>query len=226
MLNTLQPIRTSDGWNSMVAAAEATVRAPDPDTAMTLLRCVIEHVDYGLALIDIDTHRLRLANTPALLAMSGEGRTRSGLSLAGGSVQAAQQADERSFEHSMTLARSGVRDLLNLGTGNNRTTVAVVPLGGPGDDCEALLIFAKRRLCDPSALALYARACDLTAAESTVLAAVSDGLRPHEVADQHGVQVSTIRSQLLSIRQKTRSSSIRELLQTVSLLPPMARHLN
>jgi DNA-binding CsgD family transcriptional regulator len=59
-----------------------------------------------------------------------------------------------------------------------------------------------------------------------VLAAVSDGLRPHEVADQHGVQVSTIRSQLLSIRQKTRSSSIRELLQTVSLLPPMARHLN
>ena len=75
------------------------------------------------------------------------------------------------------------------------------------------------------AMALFARACDLTAAESNVLAAVCEGMRPHEVAEQHGVQVSTVRSQLLSIRQKTRCASIRELVQTVSLLPPMARHL-
>lgn len=200
-------------------------RSALPDTS-ALLRCVLEHVDYGLALMCIATRRLRLANSPALLAMSADSGHSSGLAVVGGRICALDAQDEHAFDHSLTLARSGVRDLLNVGPAGNRTTVAVVPLSGPEDDGHALLIFAKRRACDASALALFARSCDLTAAESSVLAAVCEGMRPHEVADQHGVQVSTVRSQLLSIRQKTRSSSIRELVQTVSMLPPMARHLN
>ncbi|MFT3718898.1 helix-turn-helix transcriptional regulator [Pseudorhodoferax sp.] len=194
--------------------------------ATALLRCVLEHVDYGLALISIASRRLRLANAPALLAMSADSGHSSGLMVAAGEVCTFHPQDERALDRSLTLARTGVRDLLTLGPAGRRTTVAVVPLCGPEDDGHALLIFARRRLCDASALALFARSHDLTAAESNVLAAVCEGLRPHEVASQHGVQVSTVRSQLLSIRQKTRCGSIRELVQTVSLLPPMARHLN
>ena len=193
--------------------------------ATTMLRCIIEHVDYGLALISIGSRRLHLANSAALLAMSSDSNHSSGLSVVAGELCALTPVGERALERSLTLARTGVRDLLTANKGPGRTTVAVVPLAGPEEDGQALLIFSKPRLCDATTLALFARSCDLTAAESNVLAAVCEGKRPHEVARQHGVQVSTVRSQLLSIRQKTRSGSIRELVQTVSLLPPMARHL-
>lgn len=226
MLDSLPSLDSSTAWRVPGFASERpTAPTPDPVSAGMLLRCVIEHVDYGLALIHIATRKLRLANQPALIAMGGESGHSSGLCVIDGQVQALRQPDERTFERSLTLARSGVRDLLNVGKDNKRTSVAVVPLTGPADDGHALMIFAKPRLCDASAMALFARACDLTAAESNVLAAVCEGMRPHEVAEQHGVQVSTVRSQLLSIRQKTRCASIRELVQTVSLLPPMARHL-
>lgn len=209
-----------DGIDALVPP----VRRSQPDAVATL-RCIIEHVDYGLALIAIDSRRLRLANSHALHAMGAESGHSSGLSVVAGELCAISAHGERAFERSLTLARTGVRDLLNVDKVAGCTTVAVVPLAGPQVDGHALLIFAKPRLCDASTLALFARSCDLTAAESNVLAAVCEGKRPHEVAQQHGVQVSTVRSQLLSIRHKTRSGSIRELVQTVSLLPPMARHL-
>lgn len=226
MLDSLPSLAMTPPWTPQSFTNDrAPATAPDPVGAAMLLRCVIEHVDYGLALVHIGSHKLRLANQPALIAMGGESGHGSGLCVVDGLVQALRPQDERAFERSLTLARNGVRDLLNVGAEGARTTVAVMPLAGPADDDYALLVFAKRRLCDASALALFARACDLTAAESNVLAAVCDGMRPHEVASQHGVQVSTVRSQLLSIRQKTRCASIRELVQTVSLLPPMARNL-
>lgn len=221
MLEILTAVPADTAWD---ADTVATPRRFQPDAA-AMLRCIIEHVDYGLALISIGTRRLRLANSHALLAMSADSEHSSGLSVVAGQVCALTPAGERALERSLTLARTGVRDLLNANKAGSRTSVAVVPLAGPEDDGHALLIFAKPRLCDASTLALFARSCDLTAAESNVLAAVCEGKRPHEVAEQHGVQVSTVRSQLLSIRQKTRSGSIRELVQTVSLLPPMARHL-
>ena len=65
----------------------------------------------------------------------------------------------------------------------------------------------------------------LTGTEGLVLAMVCKGLRPTEIAISHGVQVCTVRSQLRSIRQKTASDSVRELVEKVSVLPPMARHL-
>lgn len=224
MLESSTSVHADIGWGVGDAIASAASRRFLPD-ATAMLRCIIEHVDYGLALISIGSRRLRLANSPALLAMSADSGHSSGLAVVAGEVCALTPQGERALERSMTLARTGVRDLLNVNKATSRTTVAVVPLAGPEDDGHALLIFAKPRLCDASTLALFARSCDLTAAESNVLAAVCEGKRPHEVARQHGVQVSTVRSQLLSIRQKTRSGSIRELVQTVSLLPPMARHL-
>lgn len=223
MLETSTPVRAETAWQASDAAAAAPRRSLPDTTGM--LRCIIEHVDYGLALVSISSRRLHLANSHALLAMSADSGHSSGLSIVAGQVGALTPAGERALERSMTLARAGVRDLLNVNKGTSRMTVAVVPMAGPEDDGYALLIFAKPHLCDASTLSLFSRSCDLTAAESNVLAAVCEGKRPHEVAAQHGVQVSTVRSQLLSIRQKTRSGSIRELVQTVSLLPPMARHL-
>lgn len=223
MLEGSTSVHTEAAWDiGSVVAAMPRRLVPD---ASTLLRCIIEHVDYGLALVSIGSRRLHLANSAALSAMGADSNYSSGLAVVEGKLSALTPAGERALERSLTLARTGVRDLLTANKEGGRTTVAVVPLAGPEEDGQALLIFSKSRLCDATTLALFARSCDLTAAESNVLAAVCEGKRPHEVASQHGVQVSTVRSQLLSIRQKTRSGSIRELVQTVSLLPPMARHL-
>jgi DNA-binding CsgD family transcriptional regulator len=54
-----------------------------------------------------------------------------------------------------------------------------------------------------------------------VLAALCDGDDPSGIARRFGVAVSTVRSQIASIRQKTRSTSIRELVRQVAVLPPI-----
>ena len=191
----------------------------------TLMRCMLEHVDYGLALVHIGTRRLDFANTPAMLAMRGPGASSSGLHLMEGRIDTLHGRDARQLDHVLTLARNGVRGLLNLATQAAKTTVAVVPLASPASHDTALLLFARRQLCDGSTMALYARSCGLTAAESKVLGSVCSGLRPQQIALHHNVQVSTVRSQLSSIRQKTRSGSVRELLETIARLPPIARHI-
>ena len=89
----------------------------------------------------------------------------------------------------------------------------------------ALLVFPKQQLCDATTITLFARERGLTGTEGQVLALVCKGLRPSQIATNHGVQVCTVRSQLRSIRQKTASDSVRELVEKVSVLPPMARHL-
>jgi DNA-binding CsgD family transcriptional regulator len=139
----------------------------------------------------------------------------------------------------LARTRSGLRGLLSLESGAQTSSVAVLPLpqSGLGDApgarsaglpaaCYALLVFAKQHLCDDSTVALFARARGLTSAEGQVLAQVCKGLRPAQIAHHHGVPVSTVRTQLRSIRMKTCSDTIRELVQKVSVLPPMARHLS
>ena len=133
------------------------------------------------------------------------------------------------------------------GDGNSDSTVAIMPLfevplpdepgltqALPGSAANiasaatptyALLVFPKQQLCDTTTITLFARERGLTGTEGQVLALVCKGLRPSQIASSHGVQVCTVRSQLRSIRQKTASDSVRELVEKVSVLPPMARHL-
>ena len=115
------------------------------------------------------------------------------------------------------VARGNSTQTQNFAT--DSTTVSVEPR-------HALLVFPKRQLCDTTTLTLFAHERGLTGTEGLVLAMVCKGLRPSEIATSHGVQVCTVRSQLRSIRQKTASDSVRELVEKVSVLPPMARQLH
>jgi DNA-binding CsgD family transcriptional regulator len=54
----------------------------------------------------------------------------------------------------------------------------------------------------------FARNHGLTLAETRVLEALSEGLLPSDIAVRFGVGISTIRSQIGSIRSKTRSGSM------------------
>jgi DNA-binding CsgD family transcriptional regulator len=54
-----------------------------------------------------------------------------------------------------------------------------------------------------------------------VLEHLCGGVRPTEIAQRQGVAVSTVRTQIGSIRAKTGATSIRELVRQVAVLPPL-----
>jgi DNA-binding CsgD family transcriptional regulator len=108
--------------------------------------------------------------------------------------------------------------LLDLAAGGATTAVAVVPLGEPG---YALLVFGLRSLSHELAISFFVQAHGMTVTEGRVLRGLAEGLSPKQIAREHGVAVSTVRSQILRVRERTRTQSIRELVRAVSQLPPV-----
>ena len=196
----------------------------EPGLGLSLLHSVLNQVDYGLAVVAIDSHELLFANTPALAALHADPTLGSGLGLAHGRLQPHQLADANALHLALQRTKLGQRALLQLAPADTvGSAIAVMPLSIPG---YALLAFAKQQLCDTTTVTLFAKERGLTSAEGQVLAQVCKGLRPHEIATRHGVQVSTVRTQLRAIRQKTACDSVRDLLQKVSVLPPLALNLS
>ena len=113
--------------------------------------------------------------------------------------------------------------MLTLDDGEHRVTVSVVPL--PGHETErrsaVLLLLGKRQVCEQLSVQAFARSHGLTPAETRVLGGLCRGERPDDLAELLGVQISTIRTQIGSIRQKTGTDSIRALVRKVSVLPPL-----
>ena len=190
-----------------------------------LLAAALDQVAYGLALVHIDTRQIRFANGLAQDALQAPGNAHSGLCGTMGHLATLQRGHAVQLDRALQRAKTGVRGLISLGAEGAAPSVAVVPLATPAANGHALLVFSKRQLCDSSTVALFARERGLTGAEGNVLAAVCTGLRPREIAERHGVQISTVRSQLRSIRLKTRCETIRQLVETISVLPPTTRHL-
>ncbi|HQX59308.1 MAG: helix-turn-helix transcriptional regulator [Rhodoferax sp.] len=214
---------------------------------LRLLRQTLNLVDYGLVVVDADSGAVNFANAQGQSALQAQapGDTPSarpchGLRVLHGRVIGYRPADTEQFRRALERTKSGLRDFLSLGEAGQAAAVAVLPLGtqNPAGDKQAhpslgsavpehyaLLVFAKQHLCDDSTMALFARERGLTSAEGQVLSQVCKGLRPAQIASNHGVRISTVRTQLRSIRLKTCSDTIRELVQKVSVLPPMARQL-
>jgi len=234
--------------NPLAPAPEAASRLAPEVMALSelgLLRLALNQMDYGLVVVEADSAKLQFANALGHDALreipdSAHGRRcRTGLLLSNGRVTAHRAADCEQLRRTLERTRSGLRGFLNLGEGGQTSAVAVLPLAGqpvsppiwprygPGASTAsyALLVFSKLQLCDDSTMALFARERGLTSAEGQVLAQVCNGLRPSQIANNHGVQISTVRTQLRSIRMKTCSETIRDLVQKVSVLPPMARHM-
>jgi DNA-binding CsgD family transcriptional regulator len=117
----------------------------------------------------------------------------------------------------------GLRRMLTLGEGAHRVAVAVVPLAAQGGarGRTALLMLGKRQVCEDLSVDGYARAHQLSPAETQVLKGLCRGERPGAIARRHGVQLSTVRTQVGSIRAKTGAESIGALVRQVAVLPPM-----
>ncbi|MBL0728985.1 helix-turn-helix transcriptional regulator [Piscinibacter sp. HJYY11] len=204
----------------VVAPYTGPERRSAPPTARWLAR-MLDEMDHGMLLLAPDG-TLHHANQPARLELARHDT----LQLFGSRVQAARREQQGSLLGALADAGHGRRRLLMLGQGA-MLPVAAVPLneGSRESDVMVLLLLGKRQNCAGLTVDFYAHTHGLTVAEARVLQALCGGLRPKEVARQFDVAVSTVRTQISSIRHKTQTASIRDLVERVSTLPPIASRM-
>jgi DNA-binding CsgD family transcriptional regulator len=183
---------------------------------------MLDEIDYGMLLLGAEAQLLYL-NHAARLELDGDHP----LQLLGHALRAQRAQDVAPLYDALAGAARGLRKLVTLGSGTQRLCVSVVPLpGGAGlrsDDQgpTTLLVLGKRQVCEQLSVHGFARSLGLTPAETRVLELLCGGVRPTEVARQQGVAVSTVRTQIGSIRAKTGAASISELVRQVAVLPPL-----
>lgn len=182
------------------------------------LRSVLDHVQFGVAVVGA-RQALLFANKAA----RREGARTGLLCLDGDRLGFPAPSSSLELEQALAAARRGRWSLVQLGDGERRLTLAVLPLAGGayGGDEPVLLMFGAGSGSAALATEFYARACALTPAESRVLQGLREGLTPRQLADRNAVALSTVRTQIGSLRSKTGTRSIMDLLRTVASLPPI-----
>lgn len=213
-----------DGDGAGESAAFVAIGRRNPPDALPAVLKVLEEIDYGVMLVTRHGE-LRLAN-PAGLAHCGAQGT---MLLERGIVQPRDPADRPDFLQALASAGAGRRSMLVLHADASIVPLATVPLTSAGSqvaDGQVVILFGRDRSCEAVSLAFYASRHGLTSAETVVLGKLCQGLRPAQIAARSGVSVSTVRTQIKSIRMKTGAAGVNELLQTVSRLPPMLSSVN
>jgi DNA-binding CsgD family transcriptional regulator len=205
-------------------------RAAGRDPVAWLTR-MLDEIDYGMLLVTADA-QVTYLNHAARLELDGHHPLQLNDRLLG----AHSPPDVAPLYEALADAQRGLRKLLTLGVGPHQVSISVVPLhdmaqAGPGsargdkDSGLTLLVLGKRQVCEQLSVQGYARSHQLTPAETRVLEGLCGGRRPSAIAAEAGVAVSTVRTQIGSIRAKTGAASIRELVRQVAVLPPLVSAL-
>ncbi len=138
----------------------------------------------------------------------------------------AHSVDQGRFLHDALLkVVDGKRSLISLhGEQGAKLSVAVLPLRSDAgaQPTRAALLFARASVCESLMLCFFARNHGLTSAEEQVLTVLCQGYSAPEVARHLKVAVSTVRSHVRSLCTKTGSNSVRELVNQIAVLPPVA----
>jgi DNA-binding CsgD family transcriptional regulator len=205
---------------SRAAAATAAAEAPFDASQlplMLLLAHALDELDYGIVIVDHHGRVVKANHMARCQCASPD----SACQLQADRLDARQLADDSALQHAIQMAATQAkRSLLTLGGESRLETVAVVPLLATGEPA-VMLVFGKRQVCEALSVNHYARVHGLTHAESMVLGALCQGDKPLEIAQRFGVAVSTVRTQISSVRQKTQTASIRDLVRQIAVLPPI-----
>jgi DNA-binding CsgD family transcriptional regulator len=112
--------------------------------------------------------------------------------------------------------------LLWIGEGDERLMLVAMPLRAEdGAPPTALLMLGRRSLCSPLGLEMMSMRYGLTLAERRVLRALVASQSAREIASDHGVALSTVRTQIQAIRQKVGVRNIDALLLRAAQVPPV-----
>ena len=194
--------------------------AADPSAATALLHQRLRTVlldEIALGLIVCDRHgQLQFVNPAADQELASErvlrqlGQT---LRCAGSNNTALDAALRKT-------AVKGIRQLLTLANGGDSLMVVVVPLA-MDIGCEPLLmlVLGKRGACSVLGLEMLSGIYGLTYAERRVLCGLVDDVSPRDIAASGGVSLSTVRTQIASIRTKFGVRNIEGVLIRVAEVP-------
>ena len=185
-----------------------------------LLQKVLDEIDYGLRLAT----RQAEVGYPNGAAPAECGKDEGALRLAAGTLVVRQPQQREMLAQALRGAAQGRRTLLSLAQPEAAAVfLAVIPLGGHelGEPGWSLLVLGKRQVCETLSVEFFARAHGLTPAEAKVLQTLCQEMEPALIAEQLGVAISTVRTQISSIRSKTGAASIRDLVKRVAVLPPI-----
>jgi DNA-binding CsgD family transcriptional regulator len=186
----------------------------------SMLLRLLDEIDYGMALVTIDGTTV-FTNRQAVQELESAGP----LEMIRGQLHATDADDHDLLRLAIANAGRARRALVTLGDEDHLLSVAVQPFKcdfHDGDEYLALLTFGKRPVADTLRIALFARLQNITAAEARVLESLCEGVNPKDIATQQGVALSTVRSHISSMRVKTHSANIRELVGRVASLPPVS----
>ena len=195
----------------------APVRREDAPLLKVLL-AALDELDYGVLVLDEDRRAVH-ANHVGEIELARGGA----LCLEESRVGTRSAADALAFRQSIHDASArGRRRLLTLGAGSSSRVVSVVPLHpSPSGAWLVLLVLGKNAVCERLSIEAYGRLHDLTGAETKVLTALCEGDTPADIARRFGVALSTVRTQIGSLRAKTGARGIREVLRQIAVLPPL-----
>jgi DNA-binding CsgD family transcriptional regulator len=196
---------------------EATI-APDMPITMRALSRMLDVVDYGMLVITGGA-RLVYINQVARAELDDDHP----FQLVGRDLRVRHMDDLAAWQNALSRTlRRGVQSLLTIGAAHGLgISVSLIPMAEPAVEPAALIIFGRRRVCEDLSIEAYARQHDLTTAEARVLKLLSAGYRPNDIALVLGVRLSTVRTQIGSIRAKTCSRDIGQVLHRVARLPPL-----
>jgi DNA-binding CsgD family transcriptional regulator len=196
-------------------------RISDPSTTgllCHLLARALDEVDYGVALMRAEGRVLHMNDEARRRLRDGHG-----LYIADSCVCVRHPHAVARFAHALQAAAlHGARRLVDIGDGETEDLVALVPMGPQ----VAGLLLGKASACEELAVAHFASMHALTLAESRVLAALCTGAAPAAIASAQGVKLSTVRTQIGAIREKTGATSITGLVRLIAALPPMVNALH
>ena len=189
-----------------------------------MLMRVLDELDYGVMLVT-GTARLRFVNRVALRYCTAQGCMR----LANGHLQGVAESEHNALLKACGAAMGGRRSMVTFRAKERSVAVAVLPMTDSGTEPAApavLLVLERRQVCEQLSVEFFAREHRITMAETAVLKGLCDGFAPIDIARHSGVALSTVRSQIGSMRMKTGARTIGSLVRMVTVLPPIVAVLN
>ncbi len=197
-----QPVSVATGAGASAAAAAA-----------------LECLSHGVAVFDA-RGSLAYCNLAARSAIS-----RAGWALRSNQLVCAVAEDAQTWRQALRSAclhgRHGLLELQAQSGNANGTAsvyVSLTPVRWAHRDM-ALASFEREELCGSLVLQQFSARHRLTSTEGQVLQKLCQGLRPADIAVEHGVSPTTVLTQVAAIRIKTGCNSVQGLLNKLSRLP-------
>jgi DNA-binding CsgD family transcriptional regulator len=190
-----------------------------PDSVPALLALLVDELAHGVLIVSAQG-RILHANHAARRELDHAAV----LGAERGELKVLMPADAKAFQNAMGKAIAGRRSLIKLAAEGVDFTLAVVPLQRQaGVPCERIALMLSRvGVSESGVFGAFARNHGLTHTEEQVLVFLCRCLSTPEIAIQMKVAVSTVRSHVRSLCAKTASSGVRELVNRVAILPPVA----